>query len=66
MYEAITIPEVMFQPSRLRLRHYLDRLLYGLVTQPMQSVDPFVTVGVRQLFLYPTITMKHYLSKSIV
>ncbi|XP_026330448.1 chorion peroxidase [Hyposmocoma kahamanoa] len=51
VYETISIPEVMFQPSRLRLRHFLDRILTGLAWQPMQSVDPFVTEGLtRYLF----------------
>ncbi|XP_028026294.1 chorion peroxidase-like [Bombyx mandarina] len=45
VYETISIPEVMFQPSRMRLRHFLDRLLIGLTLQPMQSVDPFISEG---------------------
>ncbi|CAH2040143.1 unnamed protein product, partial [Iphiclides podalirius] len=45
IYEAISIPEIMFQPSRLRLMHFLDRLIIGVSMQPMQSVDPFVTEG---------------------
>ncbi|XP_045449395.1 chorion peroxidase [Melitaea cinxia] len=43
IYESIFIPEVMFQPSRLRLKPFLDRLLIGMSWQPMQSVDPFVS-----------------------
>ncbi|CAH2247511.1 jg732 [Pararge aegeria aegeria] len=43
VYESISLPEVMFQPSRLRIKPFLDRLLLGLMWQPMQSVDPFVT-----------------------
>nr|XP_034828908.1 chorion peroxidase isoform X2 [Maniola hyperantus] len=43
IYESISLPEVMFQPSRLRIKPFLDRLLLGLMWQPMQSVDPFVT-----------------------
>ncbi|XP_049870495.1 chorion peroxidase [Pectinophora gossypiella] len=51
VYETVSIPELMFQPSRLRLRNFLDRLLVGLTRQPMQSVDPFVTEGLtRYLF----------------
>lgn len=46
MYEAISLPEVMFEPSRLRLREFLDRLLTGMSWQPMQSVDPFVSEAV--------------------
>ncbi|XP_021203081.2 chorion peroxidase [Bombyx mori] len=45
VHETISIPEVMFQPSRMRLRHFLDRLLIGLTLQPMQSVDPFISEG---------------------
>ncbi|CAG5033888.1 unnamed protein product [Parnassius apollo] len=48
MYEMISLPEIMFQPSRLRLVPFLDRLLIGLSVQPMQSVDPFVTEGLTQ------------------
>ncbi|XP_047531724.1 chorion peroxidase [Vanessa atalanta] len=43
LYESISIPEVMFQPSRLRLKPFLDRMLIGMSWQPMQSVDPFIT-----------------------
>ncbi|XP_031763796.2 chorion peroxidase [Galleria mellonella] len=51
VYETISIPEVMFQPSRLRLKQFLDRLLTGLAYQSMQTVDPFVTEGLtRYLF----------------
>ncbi|XP_060802198.1 chorion peroxidase [Amyelois transitella] len=51
VYETISIPEVMFQPSRMRLKVFLDRLLTGLSWQPMQSVDPFVSEGLtRYLF----------------
>ncbi|KAL0881333.1 hypothetical protein ABMA27_001214 [Loxostege sticticalis] len=51
IYESISIPEVMFQPSRMRLRPFLDRLIAGLSWQPMQAVDPFVTEGLtRYLF----------------
>ncbi|KAJ0177584.1 hypothetical protein K1T71_006457 [Dendrolimus kikuchii] len=52
MHEAISLPEVMFQPSRLRLRHFLDRLLMGLTTQPMQTVDPFVTEGLTRYMFH--------------
>lgn len=45
--EEISLPELMFQPGRLRLRHFLDQLLAGLAAQPMQAVDPFLTIGVR-------------------
>ncbi|KAM3956103.1 LOW QUALITY PROTEIN: chorion peroxidase-like [Aphomia sociella] len=51
IYETVFIPELMFQPSRMRLKQFLDRLLTGLCWQPMQSVDPFVTEGLsRYLF----------------
>ncbi|CAH2085944.1 unnamed protein product [Euphydryas editha] len=43
IYESIFIPEVMFQPSRLRLKPFLDRFLIGMSWQPMQSVDPLVS-----------------------
>ncbi|XP_026727140.1 chorion peroxidase-like [Trichoplusia ni] len=52
VYETISIPEVMFQPSRMRLRHFLDRLLIGLTTQPMQTVDPFVTEGLTRYMFH--------------
>ncbi|XP_013137630.1 PREDICTED: chorion peroxidase [Papilio polytes] len=45
IYETISIPEIMLQPSRLRLLPFLDRVLIGLLMQPMQSVDPFITEG---------------------
>ncbi|XP_068622326.1 chorion peroxidase [Battus philenor] len=45
IYEKISIPELMFQPSRLRLMPFLDRLLVGMSLQPMQSADPFMTEG---------------------
>ncbi|XP_028168651.1 chorion peroxidase isoform X2 [Ostrinia furnacalis] len=51
IYESISIPEVMFQPARMRLKPFFDRLIAGLSWQPMQSVDPFVTEGLtRYLF----------------
>ncbi|XP_075976327.1 chorion peroxidase [Anticarsia gemmatalis] len=52
VYETISIPEVMFQPSRMRLRHFLDRLLIGLTSQPMQTVDPFVTEGLTRYMFH--------------
>ncbi|CAH0582784.1 unnamed protein product [Chrysodeixis includens] len=52
VYETISIPEVMFQPSRMRLRHFLDRLLIGLAAQPMQTVDPFVTEGLTRYMFH--------------
>ncbi|KAH9628118.1 hypothetical protein HF086_018334 [Spodoptera exigua] len=52
IYETISIPELMFQPSRMRLRHFLDRLLIGLSTQPMQIVDPYVTEGLSRYMFH--------------
>ncbi|XP_072949762.1 chorion peroxidase [Epargyreus clarus] len=51
VHETISIPEVMFQPSRMRIQPFLDRLLIGLTWQPMQTVDPFVSEALsRYLF----------------
>ncbi|CAB3235173.1 unnamed protein product [Arctia plantaginis] len=52
IYETISIPEVMFQPTRMRLKHFLDRLLIGLASQPMQTVDPFVTEGLTRYMFH--------------
>ncbi|KAF9823688.1 hypothetical protein SFRURICE_013169 [Spodoptera frugiperda] len=52
IYETISIQELMFQPTRMRLRHFLDRLLIGLSTQPMQIVDPYVTEGLSRYMFH--------------
>ncbi|PZC78137.1 hypothetical protein B5X24_HaOG202588 [Helicoverpa armigera] len=52
VYESISIPEVMFQPARMRLRHFMDRLLIGLSHQAMQTVDPFVTEGLSRYMFH--------------
>ncbi|KAJ8718792.1 hypothetical protein PYW07_016348 [Mythimna separata] len=52
IYETISIPELMFHPTRMRLRHFLDRVLIGLSSQPMQTVDPFVTEGLSRYMFH--------------
>ncbi|XP_041968156.1 chorion peroxidase [Aricia agestis] len=42
MIEAVRLPEVMFQPNRLRIKNYLDSMLVGLTWQPMQEADVFI------------------------
>lgn len=39
MEEAIALPEVMFYPSQLRRKPFLDMLLSTLTTEPIQQVD---------------------------
>lgn len=49
--EVINIPDVMFNPSRLRQRHFYDELFRGLSNQPMQEIDSSITHGLtRYLF----------------
>lgn len=43
--EVIDIPDVMFNPSRLRLGHFYDDMLTTLTSQPMQEVDSSITKG---------------------
>lgn len=44
--EIIDIPDVMFNPGRLRQRHFYDEILLSLTRQSMQQVDSAVTHGV--------------------
>lgn len=44
--EIIDIPDVMFNPGRLRQRHFYDEILLSLTRQSMQEVDSAVTHGV--------------------
>lgn len=44
--EIINIPDVMFNPSRMRKREFYDDMLQTLYTQPMQEVDSSITHGV--------------------
>lgn len=39
MEEAIAIPEVMFYPSQMRRKPFLDMLLSTLTTESIQHVD---------------------------
>lgn len=49
--EIVDIPEVMFNPARLRQRHFFDEMLKTLTNQPMQNVDSSITKGLsRYLF----------------
>lgn len=44
--EIILIPDVMFNPSRMRLRTFLDDMMSTMLHQPMQRVDSAITQGV--------------------
>lgn len=46
MEEIISIPEVMFHPSRMRKRQFLDEMLSSLTTEPIQDVDLSVSEAV--------------------
>lgn len=46
MEEIISIPEVMFHPSRMRKRQFLDEILSSLTTEPLQEVDLSVSEAV--------------------
>ncbi|XP_017874355.1 PREDICTED: chorion peroxidase [Drosophila arizonae] len=49
--EIINIPDVMFNPSRMRKREFYDDMLQTLYTQPMQEVDSSITHGISR-FLF--------------
>ncbi|XP_053964622.1 chorion peroxidase [Anastrepha ludens] len=49
--EIINIPDVMFNPSRMRIRSFMDDMIRTMFAQPMQMVDSFITHGLsRYLF----------------
>lgn len=50
MEEIISIPEVMFYPSRMRHREFLDEALSTLTTEPIQEIDASVTDAVRLIY----------------
>ncbi|GJQ67256.1 hypothetical protein Trydic_g8161 [Trypoxylus dichotomus] len=51
MEEMISLPEVMFQPARLRKWEFLDEVLTTLSTEPVQKVDHFISEALtRYLF----------------
>lgn len=52
--ETIVIPDVMFNPSRLRHTPFYDEIMQTMVNQPMQEVDSFITKGVNYGIIYPT------------
>ena len=39
MDEMIFLPEIMFQPNRMRKLFFMDELLSTLTTEPLQQVD---------------------------
>ncbi|KAM8706014.1 hypothetical protein ACLKA7_010326 [Drosophila subpalustris] len=49
--EIINIPDVMFNPSRMRKHEFYDDMLSTLFTQPMQQVDSSITHGLSR-FLF--------------
>jgi len=44
--EVVNIPDVMFNPSRMRKREFYDDMLRTLYSQPMQQVDSSISQGV--------------------
>ncbi|XP_030375898.1 chorion peroxidase [Scaptodrosophila lebanonensis] len=50
--EVINIPDVMFNPSRMRKQEFYDDMLRTLYTQPMQSVDSFITQGLSRFLFH--------------
>ncbi|CAK1543776.1 unnamed protein product [Leptosia nina] len=50
--ETLSTPEVMFQPSRLRLKPFLDRILVGMSWQPMLNVGPFMSNSLSQFLFH--------------
>lgn len=44
--EIIDLPDVMFNPGRMRQPHFLDEIMLALERQPMQQADAIVTAGV--------------------
>lgn len=44
--EIINIPDVMFNPSRMRKRTFYDDIMKTMLMQPMQRVDSAITHGV--------------------
>lgn len=49
--EIINIPDVMFNPSRMRKRTFYDDMLRTMIMQPMQKVDSSITHGLSR-FLF--------------
>ncbi|KAH8383684.1 hypothetical protein KR009_010037 [Drosophila setifemur] len=49
--EVVNIPDVMFNPSRMRKREFYDDMLRSLYSQPMQQVDSSITRGLSR-FLF--------------
>lgn len=45
----IAIPEVMFQPGRMRKFFFLDKLLSTLTTEPLEEVDDNMPEAVRNV-----------------
>ncbi|XP_016951528.1 chorion peroxidase [Drosophila biarmipes] len=49
--EVVNIPDVMFNPSRMRKREFYDDMLRTLYSQPMQQVDSSISQGLSR-FLF--------------
>ncbi|XP_017047162.1 chorion peroxidase [Drosophila ficusphila] len=49
--EVVNIPDVMFNPSRMRKREFYDDMLRTLYSQPMQQVDNSISHGLSR-FLF--------------
>lgn len=54
MEEMIAIPEVMFQPDRLRRQPFFDEILSTLTTEPIQEVDNNLPEAVSYFFFNKT------------
>lgn len=50
MEAAIALPEVMFYPSQIRRKPFLDMLLSTLTTEPIQEVDNSIPDAVSRDF----------------
>lgn len=46
MEEVISLPEVMFQPARMRKWEFFDEVLSTLTTEPIQKVDNYMSEAV--------------------
>lgn len=44
--EIIDIPDVMFNPGRMRQPHFYDEIILSLERQPAQQADAVISAGV--------------------
>lgn len=66
MEEMLAIPEVMFYPSQMRRKPYMDMILSTMTTEPIQDVDRTFPYAVCRYFWFLFLTSPKLLVSTII